>query len=99
MLRLSSSCMHAVATTPAELLGAFRSHSLAVAAFPEFLAGRLPHHVFRGLLSVHSRYGLHARQVPLQNPLHQRLQPLRHLRDCPDCYRLERKLPGGIRTR
>jgi hypothetical protein len=37
--------------------------SLAVAAFPEILAGRLPHHVFRGLLSVHSRYGLHTRQV------------------------------------
>src|ERR1022692_3910413 len=27
------------------------------------MAGRLPHHVFRGLLSVHSRYGLHTRQV------------------------------------
>jgi hypothetical protein len=38
--------------------------SLAMAAFPEKMAGRLPHHVFRGLLSVHSRYGLHARQVP-----------------------------------
>jgi hypothetical protein len=37
--------------------------TLAVSAFPEILAGRLPHHVFRGLLSVHSRYGLHTRQV------------------------------------
>ena len=37
--------------------------SLAVAAFPKFLVSRLPHHVFRGLLSVHSRYGLHTRQV------------------------------------
>ena len=36
---------------------------------------------------------------PLQNPLHQRLQPLRYLRDCSSCYRPERKLPGGIRTR
>ena len=35
----------------------------AASAFPEILAGRLPHHVFRGLLSVHSRYGLHTRQV------------------------------------
>ena len=34
-----------------------------MAAFPEILAGRLPHRVFRGLLGVHSRYGLHTRQV------------------------------------
>jgi hypothetical protein len=33
--------------------------SSAISAFPEIMAGRLPHHVFRGLLSVHSRYGLH----------------------------------------
>jgi hypothetical protein len=34
-----------------------------VTAFPEIMAGRLPHYVFRGLLSVHSRYGLHTCQV------------------------------------
>jgi len=28
------------------------------------------------------------------DPLHQRLQPLRYLHDCSDCFRLER-LPGG----
>jgi hypothetical protein len=28
------------------------------------MAGRLPHQSFRGLLGVHSRYGLHARQIP-----------------------------------
>jgi len=33
-------------------------------AFPETQAGRLPHHPFRGLLSVYSRYGLRTRQVP-----------------------------------
>jgi hypothetical protein len=32
-------------------------------AFPETLAGRLLHWAFRGLLSVHSRYGLRIRQV------------------------------------
>jgi len=32
-------------------------------AFPETLAGRLLHWTFRGLLSVHSRYGLRIRQV------------------------------------
>jgi hypothetical protein len=33
------------------------------AAFPVFAAGRLPHYAFRGLLGVHSRYGLSARGV------------------------------------
>ena len=37
--------------------------SFAISAFPEIMAGRLPHHVFRGLLSVHSHYGLRPRQV------------------------------------
>ena len=40
------------------------------AAFPEFPAGRLLHGVFRGLLSVHSRYGLHAREVTKRDPFH-----------------------------
>src|SRR6202011_2164604 len=37
--------------------------SPTMAAFPDFWAGRLPHCVFRGLLSVYSRYGLHTCQV------------------------------------
>ncbi len=37
--------------------------SFAISAFPEIMAGRLPHQGFRGLLSVHSRYGLHTHQV------------------------------------
>ena len=39
-----------------------RTH--VTSAFPVFTAGRLPHYLFRGLLSVHSHYGLHVRQVP-----------------------------------
>jgi hypothetical protein len=35
---------------------------------------------------------------PLQDPLHRRLQSFRCLHDCSDCYRLQRKLPGGICT-
>jgi hypothetical protein len=35
----------------------------SASAFPEIQAGRLLHYPFRGLLSVHSRYGLHAHQV------------------------------------
>ena len=41
----------------------FRSYIPSTSAFPETGAGRLLHHYFRGLLSVHLRYGLHARQV------------------------------------
>ncbi|WP_215890531.1 hypothetical protein, partial [Acidithiobacillus ferridurans] len=68
-------------------------------AFPVYVAGRLPHYAFRGLLSVHSRCNLHTYQATFHGPLHRRLQPLRYLHDCPDCYRLERQLPGGIHTR
>jgi hypothetical protein len=35
----------------------------AVSAFPERVSGRPAHRPFRGLLSVHSRYGLHTRAV------------------------------------
>jgi len=45
--------------------------------------------VFRGLLSVHSRYGLHARRVA-KRPLHRKLRQLRCLRCRFDCYRVER---------
>ena len=52
--------------------------------------GRLLHYQFRGLLSVHSRYNLQAHQVALCDPLHRRLQRLRCLHRCSDCYRAER---------
>ncbi len=64
VLRLSSSSTHAVTNTPAEPQAAFRSHSPVTTAFPVLSPGRLPHHSFRGLLSVHSHYGLRGRQVP-----------------------------------
>jgi hypothetical protein len=35
----------------------------STAAFPEKLAGRLPQSVFRGLLGVHSRFGLFAHWI------------------------------------
>src|SRR6266404_6243906 len=59
-------CLHAVANTPAGRMEFIRSYGFHFAsAFPETRAGRLLHHYFRGLLSVHSRYGLHARRVAL----------------------------------
>ena len=39
------------------------SLSPATAAFPILVQGRRPHWTFRGLLNVHSRYGLSARRV------------------------------------
>ena len=65
VLHRSSSCIHAVATTPAEPMGAF-CHSLPHRwqPSPDSRAGRLPPCTFRGLLSVHSRYSLHTRETP-----------------------------------
>jgi hypothetical protein len=64
-------CRHAVAITPVGSLDQIvrneglstPRYSPATAAFPVSVAGRLPHYPFRGLLSVHSRYGLPARGV------------------------------------
>src|ERR1700686_4972513 len=64
---------------------------------PKGLSGRPAHCPFRGLLSVHSRYGLHTVAVTNSAHSNRRLQPLRCLHDCSDCFRLER-LPGGVRT-
>jgi len=65
---------------------------------PTWLSGRPAHRPFRGLLGVHSRYGLHTRAVTVfRDTLHRRLQPLRYLHDCSGCFRLER-LPGGAFT-
>jgi hypothetical protein len=66
-----------------------------IAAFPVSKAGRLPHQHFQGLLSVHCTLQPAGSRDHLCDPFHRRLQPFRHLHDCSDCYRLERKLPGG----
>ena len=91
-------CVHAVATTPAQRLGVLlRSFTQPYQPSPKGLSGRPVHCPFRGLLGVHSRYGLHTRWVTLRVPLRRRLQPLRYLHDCSDYFRLEHS-PGGIRT-
>src|SRR6201995_405892 len=53
--------------------------------------------VMWGLLSVHSRCGLHTRAVTKIATVIRRLQLFRHLHSCPGCFRLER-LPGGTYT-
>jgi len=44
-------------------MGLFARLLPSTSAFPRFTAGQLLHHPFRGLHSVHSRYGLQTRQV------------------------------------
>ena len=90
---------HAVAITPAEPLGAY------VVRFPQRRRpspkfGRVGFRIalFEACSAFTARYGLRACQVPT-DPLHQKLRPVRYLHGRSDCYRLERLLPGGIRTR
>src|SRR5271168_4828436 len=52
--------------------------------------------MFRGLLGVHSRFGLHVRRVAQGDPLHRRLRWLRLLHHRSDCYRLERPAAGWV---
>src|SRR6202035_5504573 len=56
-------CVHAVATTPTQRLGALlRSHfTQPCQPSPIWQSGRPAHCPFRGLLGVPSRYGLHTR--------------------------------------
>src|SRR6266567_92787 len=57
-------CVHAAATTPAQRLGVLiRSFAQPYQPSPKGLSGRPAHCPFRGLLGVHSRYGLHTRAV------------------------------------
>jgi hypothetical protein len=60
-LRALSWCRHAVAITPVGPRGAGSLALPPTSAFPIPLPGRLPRCDFRGLLGVHSRYGLPAR--------------------------------------
>jgi len=56
---------------------------------PKRLSGRPAHRPFRGLLSVHSRCGLHTRTVTNVVTAIRRLQTFRLLHACSGCFRLE----------
>ena len=65
---------------------------------PIWQSGRPAHRPFRGLLGVHSRYGLHTRAVTVcRDTLDRRLQRFRYLHRCSGCFRLE-QWPGGACT-
>lgn len=87
-------CVHAAATTPVWRMG---SASLKLPhpyqPSPEVRPGRPTHRRFRGLLSVHSRCGLHTRTVTYVTVI-RGLQTFRHLHACPGCFRLEHSRVG-----
>jgi hypothetical protein len=93
MLRLPSSFMHAVATTPAERLGAFRSLPLPWQPSPKKWRVGFRITCFEAC-SAFTRVTACMLAKSLKDPLHQRLPPLCHRHDGSDCYRLERKLPA-----
>jgi hypothetical protein len=63
---------------------------------PKGSSGRPAHRPFRGLLGVHSHYGLHTRAVTNSRHAIRRLQPLRYLHSCSGCFRLERFAGWGL---
>ena len=58
-------CVHAVATTPAQRLDHSSLIPQSYQPSPKWRSGRPVQRPFRGLLSVHSRYGLHTRAVTI----------------------------------
>jgi hypothetical protein len=57
-------CVHAAANTPVQQLGVLFAHLAQLfQPSPIWPSGRPAHRPFRGLLSVHSRCGLHTRAV------------------------------------
>jgi hypothetical protein len=63
--------------------------SPAASAFPMLKQGRRTHWTFRGLLNVHSRYGLPARCIAEATHVSRRLRRLRYLHRRSDSYRPE----------
>ena len=90
--------MHASATTPVGPLGGVVLLAQETAAFPEIQVGRLPHHPFRGLLSVHSRSGLHARQAAKAALYTEGFDSFVTSTAAPIATGWNDKLPGGSRT-
>jgi len=89
-------CTHPAATTPVKSSGALFARFPDDRSLPRFVAGSAS----TSALSGPARRSLSLRSAcspdHLCDPLHRRLRPLRFLPDRSDCYRLERKVPGGL---
>ena len=98
VLRWISVYRHAVVITPVArwygLLVRRRDPAVYIARQrirnPMLVQGRRTHRTFRGLLYVHSRYGLPARCIAKATHVSRRLRRLRYLRRRSDSYWLER---------
>jgi len=89
-----------VANTPAELLDADFAHFSSSVSLPRIRWRVGLRITLFEVCSAFTQVTACTLAKPSQDgPLHRRLQPLRYLHDCSDCYRLEQKLPGGLRTR
>ncbi len=100
VLQRSSSCRHAVANTPAESSGALFARFPKNGSLPR-IHGRIG---FRITLSeACSAFTLVTACLLAKSPgvtlYTEGFSRFVCLHDCSDCYRLERKLPGGVRIR
>jgi hypothetical protein len=99
VLLRSSSCTHAVITTPADFLGVFFAPSPENGSLPHVEGGRLRIGYFGACTMFTFVTACVLAESPMVILLHQRASPNRaSFLDCSDCYWLERKLPGGVRT-
>ena len=98
-----SLCVHAVASTPAGFGSLGRSGPpdqgripLPSEWQPSPCASRVGSHiaVFEASMAF-TFVTAYTLAEPHIGPFHRRLQPFRYLNGCSDCYRQERKLPGG----
>jgi len=99
VLRLPSPSIHAVTNTPTESQAARFVRFTWNCGLPRIVAGSASVSFFSRPARCSHYITACMFAKPLKGPLHQRLQPIRYLHDCSSCYRSERKLPDGIRTR
>ena len=95
----SSSYTHATANTPARLPGACFAHFPGSGSLPRIDWQVGPCITVFEACSAFTHVAACVLAKSPSDPLHRRLQPFRYLHDCSDCYRPERKRPGGFRTR
>ena len=88
VLRAFPSCVHAVATTPAQRLGNCIAQSSSRISLPRNGCRVGLCNVLFEDCSAFTRVTACTLAKSPSDPLHQRLQPLRYLHDCSDCFRL-----------
>ena len=83
---------HAAAIIPVESLGAYLAHFPSDGSLPRLSGGSAFHiNIFGACSTIHCTLQPAGSRSHLHDPFGQRLQLLRYLHDCSDCYRLERQ--------